>query len=616
MSYKKVTWNEDDSFTPEQANDMSATLEELDAQVVSEIGDDTPTQSIAKNGFFIKREVVNGNEIFNIYQVQEDGSLVLVQLNAKTFDGKTLEDFDVEELKTDVQQLNQDVKDIESGTKYVGVARSIYSPTKTRDDEALLYRTTGGETSLGNGDAYLYRVGGYTQLPQITPASASVQINSSSSVGVSIDDATFIAAIDNTQGTYTFSYSGSTWSLNSSDVDLNTYGITISGTPISGDNLVVIYDEIVSYNYYPAEVSYSVTVDVNYFKWEVNSSGAYTFEFNGSNWTLNSYSVNLASYGIAIDGTPTNGDSFTVNFTQEVIVGNIVNTLPRKFVSLGLNQFDKNTMIIENATIDSNNVIISSQGEYVAYCRVPINAYKSKDTNFTVYSQSGSITKLGISTQVPTMGSSILAQDGLVTYSEETSYINFTNEELNFPNDVYYVVVSTTNIDDLCIHPTWSGYMDNIYQEFTESVINLPYSSIEPYGLVAIGNSKDYLDSVDKEYVRKNARIPYTKQNLLDVLDAGRDYIYDANYIYYTLSNLQVVTIPVSFDGEYLANDFGCEYVTGTNVPCMVKIDYQTNLVDKLRTDVLTISSQELTSSQKEQVWANLGLYDLSEEEY
>ncbi len=45
-----------------------------------------------------------------------------------------------------------------------------------------------------------------------------------------------------------------------------------------------------------------------------NVNGTYNFIFNGSNWLLNNNSVNLATYGVVVTGTPVNNDKISVLF--------------------------------------------------------------------------------------------------------------------------------------------------------------------------------------------------------------------------------------------------------------------------------------------------------------
>lgn len=59
------------------------------------------------------------------------------------------------------------------------------------------------------------------------------------------------------------------------------------------------------------------TVDVTTLTWEskVNTAGEYEFSYDGTNWSLNSETVTLSEYGIILDGTASNGDTVTVNYT-------------------------------------------------------------------------------------------------------------------------------------------------------------------------------------------------------------------------------------------------------------------------------------------------------------
>ena len=57
----------------------------------------------------------------------------------------------------------------------------------------------------------------------------------------SVNSNTFSTGVSNNNGTYTFVYDGTNWKLNNANVTLNTYGITLTGTPISGDTIIVLY---------------------------------------------------------------------------------------------------------------------------------------------------------------------------------------------------------------------------------------------------------------------------------------------------------------------------------------------------------------------------------------
>ena len=92
------------------------------------------------------------------------------------------------------------------------------------------------------------------------------------------------------------------------------------------------------------------------------------------------------------------------------------------------------------------------------------------------------------------------------------------------------------------------------------------------------------------------------------VVGYGTDYDYDDDYIYYVLP--QSVTYTVDISPDYIVNDWGTEEFLGTEIPCTAQMLYSQNLRDKLRTDVLTISTQTpaLTTTEINRVSQNLGL--------
>lgn len=57
----------------------------------------------------------------------------------------------------------------------------------------------------------------------------------------SVDSSTFATAVSSTNGTYNFIYDGTNWKLNNNTVTLSNYGITVTGTPINGDKINVLY---------------------------------------------------------------------------------------------------------------------------------------------------------------------------------------------------------------------------------------------------------------------------------------------------------------------------------------------------------------------------------------
>lgn len=71
----------------------------------------------------------------------------------------------------------------------------------------------------------------------------NVSYTSSTITDVSVTAATFDSAVSHVGGTYVFTYSTSdtSWQLDGTDVALNTYGISITGTASNGDTITVVY---------------------------------------------------------------------------------------------------------------------------------------------------------------------------------------------------------------------------------------------------------------------------------------------------------------------------------------------------------------------------------------
>lgn len=59
-----------------------------------------------------------------------------------------------------------------------------------------------------------------------------------------------------------------------------------------------------------------IEVDGSIFETKIGASGTYAFSYDGSNWSLNSETVDLAKYGISFDGTPASGNELTVVYTS------------------------------------------------------------------------------------------------------------------------------------------------------------------------------------------------------------------------------------------------------------------------------------------------------------
>ena len=62
-----------------------------------------------------------------------------------------------------------------------------------------------------------------------------------SSVISTFTQSTFVSKVSETPGTYTFTYNGSNWQLDGTNVTMSQYGITTKGTETSGTTITIYY---------------------------------------------------------------------------------------------------------------------------------------------------------------------------------------------------------------------------------------------------------------------------------------------------------------------------------------------------------------------------------------
>lgn len=496
----------------------------------------------------------------------------------------------------------------------VPTASNLTSPDAQTSYGTFVYRTSGGSASLTSGDAQLMYVDGNMEIVGRIPE--NFNITATNGIVVSYNADTWKLVID-TSGTYYFRYARPTsstatqsWSTTGTwsrdgvgEVTLSTYGLSISG----------IVDPSISTSVSGSGIS-SATVIPSTFGGQVNSDDIYEFTYSttANSWQYMSEDVSLETYGISVTGTPNDADVVTINFvagTPDSVVtvvytaaerGTIYVPQPTGFSATGFNQFDVDTMVIDNATFAGGT--IASGVNTVAYCR----AKGDVDNGYVAYSEGEYIVGIGWCAALPEIGSAVVTTGASVAAS--LASIPF--------NDDGYVVVEVTDASDLCVHPKWSGAADTDYAEYVApSVITFPLVDVEEvdlplktYGMPRVGAVPDTLDLDAGIYVQRIGRLTNTPANMSTVIGYDTDYDYDDNYIYYVLP--QSVTYEVDISPDYIVNDWGTEEFLGTEIPCAAQMLYSQNLRDKLRTDVLTISTQTpaLTSAEINRVSQNLGL--------
>ena len=460
----------------------------------------------------------------------------------------------------------------------VPYADNLYTEDGVQVDAAFLIRTTGGTGSLSDGNAWAQKLMGNRVHTGYTAEAINMTISpmprtAPAAITAAIDNATFEAAAG-TAGTYEFNYTAS-W-----DVDPSNYGITVSNIPINGDEITVVWDgvsdPVMTVDAATRTAPPVITATINRDTWvgEVGSSGTYTFNYT-TEWKLSDTTVDLADYGITVTNDPIAGDQISVAYTKEVR-GTITPANPSSLVATGWNLYD--------------------HAHGYARC--------VKYSNLYGYAISGTYTSLAFAeTPSGTQTAITPDEDGI----------------FGVPG-TGYIIVTGGNGTDTAIWPTWSdwdeGY-DGSWQAYSESVLNIAtiMSSNFPYGLLKVGEGLnavcDEIDFVHKQAISRISRVAYSAEARAAAAEAGRPYEFDENYIYQVRAT--EVTSSITIDEEYQVSEHGLEWFTGTTVDVYAEILYGSNLKDKLRRDVVTISKQVLTNDQKKQVRGNIGAADAAE---
>ena len=127
----------------------------------------------------------------------------------------------------------------------VDYAYGIASDDAQSSDGTFICRTTGGSSSLSDGSAWLATIRGHSVHTGYVTESLTMTVNQAErgqseehmDVGISatIDRDTFVGYVTSSR-TVTLTHNGTAWSA-----DPALYGITVIGTPIANDKIVVVY---------------------------------------------------------------------------------------------------------------------------------------------------------------------------------------------------------------------------------------------------------------------------------------------------------------------------------------------------------------------------------------
>lgn len=119
----------------------------------------------------------------------------------------------------------------------VPLAENLASDEYQNNTGTFVIRSSGGEASIANGIAWMTTVKGNIVKTGFVQEVLNMTVNSTDDenpISATIDHDTFVAYVT-VSGTITLSYTDS-WSS-----DPSLYGITVTGTPVDGDSIVVVY---------------------------------------------------------------------------------------------------------------------------------------------------------------------------------------------------------------------------------------------------------------------------------------------------------------------------------------------------------------------------------------
>ena len=503
---------------------------------------------------------------------------------------------------------------IEEGEIIAGMARQLYSPDGVVSEGVYAYRTTAGDEDVSSGPARLYKIeANSTNYPSVRYDDAVILVRNGDPVeGFDADIewggtegwedfTTTAASLTNrtqkmkfTRSTnsgrlyYTIAYgetgaNSQQFSFNYNQTGLTTYSRTtaITATQLefetdgatgivdyNGTDIVVEITGRTQEDAFIRGCSFDGGADGDVYMWggviipNDIPIGESSYSYDGS-WSpalpqaIVSMTINDAPY------SPENGDE--INITRNISAqGNAEYAAPEAFVSVGLNSYSKDEDTPICKTEEDGN------GGYV----ITLRSVPNLEDGYVVFSNADAI-------------SSAVIADGNGTESATTEitegrlYVAHTTSEQPF------IKVATNDPGSICIHPKWSGYNDETFEDYEENEISL--ANFASYPLLKIGETKNVWDVINNKAIVNIGVMPFSNQAVQELVADGKelgvDFEIDESNIYYILD--EAVEYEVESEYEYKDNDFGVEYLYDSDglisIPVKVETHYMTNLVDKLR---------------------------------
>lgn len=172
---------------------------------------------------------------FNLFKLQKTDPYAISQFNAN------MDTIDTEMHKPPltVNEIEPDPETRDIQIEVVPLADNLTSEEAQINTGTYIIRTSGGESSIENGNAWLSDIKGNMVKTGYVPESIQMTVTpidptSETAIQATLDRDTFVEEVTSSS-TITLTYTTG-WST-----DPATYGITVTGTPASGDQIVVVY---------------------------------------------------------------------------------------------------------------------------------------------------------------------------------------------------------------------------------------------------------------------------------------------------------------------------------------------------------------------------------------
>lgn len=459
---------------------------------------------------------------------------------------------------------------------HAGMSDNLYTDDNVIDIDIWNFRTTAGSESVpSSGTASLNNLK-WRMERTAAKTGWTIDITTTEGISASADKYAFINAVNNTTDTYSFELTSGTW-----DVDPTTFWLNVS------------------IQQYQLDIDNSTfTDDGTTFKTYVSGiEWTWTMSYDGSVWVLTDWSSTYSSNDTTDFWITTPGstdDVVTITYYEAVtdwtidvdFVAEVQWTLtvanPVKLVATWVNQYDWTTYI-DNAEIDANWEIVWWSNKVVF-----VYAYGWVTNWYMAYSADWYIINCGWIATLPQIWDT-LNRDNISLYTTSCSQ-TFA--------DTGFFCVEVSDDTGLSVHPKWSWQQYTNTDAYTTSTVNIPTEDTnsnalptDSYGMPALWDVYDEINFQTNKYIQRIAQESFSYSNLVTIAAMWVPFDYDDTNIFYVLPTPSVFDISGTW--TYTANDYWTERFLDSNddiidLPIEANTSYGSNLVDKLRTWVVT----------------------------